>query len=146
MLEKMTAMVLENDICVLATAGGNRPYCSLMAYCADADGTKIYMTTPRNSKKYENLTTNPAVSLLIDTRGGKDRAKTRALTVTGTCREVSEPAEHDAAKRRLLSAHPHIATFLNDPDAALLCVQVESFLLLDGVSDAHFLEIDSAVD
>jgi nitroimidazol reductase NimA-like FMN-containing flavoprotein (pyridoxamine 5'-phosphate oxidase superfamily) len=146
MLKLMTAMVVENDICVLATASGNRPYCSLMAYCAGADGTRVYMTTLKNSKKFENLTANPAVSLLIDTRCEKDRAETRALTVTGTCREVIQPDERRAATRRLLSTHPHIASFLDDPDAVVLCVQAESFLLLDGVSEAHFVAVDPSSD
>jgi nitroimidazol reductase NimA-like FMN-containing flavoprotein (pyridoxamine 5'-phosphate oxidase superfamily) len=143
MLEQMTAMVLENDICVLATAGGNRPHCSLMAYCPDPEGRRIYMTTRRDSRKFENLAENPAVSLLIDDRGRRPREKTRALTVSGTCREVSDPKEREGAGRGLLFAHPRLASFLNDPDAAILCVQVESFLLLDGVSEAYFVEVDS---
>ena len=143
MLDQMIAIVVENDICVLATASSNRPHCSLMAYRADSEGTRIYMTTLRGSRKFENLTENPAVSLLIDTRGKQDRASTRALTVSGTCREVTGEEERTRACRRLLSAHPHLATFLDDPDAVILCVAVESFLLLDGISEAHFVEVSS---
>ena len=145
MLEQMTAMVRENDTCVLATADDrSRPHCSLMVYCADAEGVRIYMTTLQGSRKFANLTRNPAVSLLIDTRSEAERGAARALTVTGTCRPVADKKEQAAAARRLLCAHPHLATILDDSDAVILCVQVESFLLLDGVSEAHFFEVDSS--
>ena len=35
MLERMKALAKEKDICVLATASGSNPYCSLMAYVTD---------------------------------------------------------------------------------------------------------------
>ncbi|MCF8080915.1 MAG: pyridoxamine 5'-phosphate oxidase family protein [Desulfobacterales bacterium] len=143
MFEQMTAMVKENDICVLATAGANRPHCSLMAYVADATGQRIYMATPADSRKFANLGKNPVVSLLIDTRTKQPREQIRALTVSGTCAPVDDPAERAAAAERLRTAHPQLQRLLEDPGVEILSVKVSSFLLLDGVSDAHFLEVSS---
>lgn len=142
MREQMTAMVKENDICVLATAGDNRPHCSLMAYVAAQTGESLYMATPRHSRKFKNLSRNPAVSLLIDTRAKHPREKTKALTVSGVCTPLADPTERRDAAERLLAAHPQLATLFEDPDVAILCVKAESFLLLDGVSEARFLALD----
>lgn len=143
MREQMTAMVKENDSCVLATASENRPHCSLMAYVADDTGEKLYMATPADSRKFTNLEKNPAVSLLIDTRARPEEEKTRALTVSGTCIRVKDPKERAAAAEKLLAVHPRLAELLDDPGVEILCVTVSSFLLLNGVSDAHFLEVSS---
>jgi len=145
MLDQMTAMVRDNDICVLATASGDRPHCSLMAYVADDRGQRLYLATPGDSRKFENLGKNPAVSLLIDDRAKQAREKTRALTVSGTCIALEDGTERDAAAARLRSAHPQLASLLQYPGVEILCVKVESFLLLDGVSEAHFLEVDSSM-
>ena len=144
MLEQMTAMVKENDICVLATASDNRPHCSLMAYVADETGETIYMATPADSRKFANLGKNPFVSLLIDTRATHPREKTKALTVSGVCETVKELKERSTAAASLLSVHPQLGSILEDAGVELLCVKAESFLLLDGVSDAHFVEVDSS--
>lgn len=144
MREQMTAMVRENDICVLATASGNLPHCSLMAYVADETGETIYMATPADSRKFANLGKNPAVSLLIDTRARQPRENTQALTVSGTCHPVSDPEERAAAADRLRAAHRQLERLLEDPGVEVLCVKVDSFLLLDGVSDAHFVKVDSS--
>jgi len=140
MLERMKRLVKENDICVLATAADNRPHCSLMAYACDDTGLEILMATKRDSTKYRNLTNNPSVSLLIDTRAenpGKERSQTKALTVAGRCEGVPLAAVSDGMKR-LQERHPHLKDLLKEPDVALFVVKAESFLLLEGVTEAHF--------
>jgi len=144
MLEQMTAMVKQNDICVLATASDNRPHCSLMAYVADETGEKLYMATSGDSRKFANLGENPFVSLLIDTRATHPREKTKALTVSGVCETVKDLKERSAAAASLRSVHPQLGPILEDAGVEILCVKAESFLLLDGVSDALFLKIDSS--
>ena len=68
MLSTMKNLAKEKDMCVLATASGGAPHCSLMAYVTDEDCSEIYMATQRNTQKYKNVLENPFVSLLIDTR------------------------------------------------------------------------------
>jgi nitroimidazol reductase NimA-like FMN-containing flavoprotein (pyridoxamine 5'-phosphate oxidase superfamily) len=141
MLETMKALIREKDLCVLATAIDNRPHCSLMAYAADDQCREIYMVTRRDSTKYRNLMGNPMVSLLIDTREEdlpERRSRARALTVSGRFRPVEDADKREAVRERLLERHPHLHEFAHHPDAELLCVRLESFLLLDGIADAHF--------
>ena len=137
----MKAMVRDHDICVLATASEGEPHCSLMAYLPDESCREIYMVTHRNTKKYRNLRENPTISLLIDTRESRpdrNRAEAQALTVAGVFEEMKDSARLAHIQAELLVCHPHLETFMNDPDAVVMCIRVSSFLLLDGLMDAHF--------
>lgn len=141
MIEKMKALVKRKDICVLATVSENNPHCSLMAYVTDNDCREIYMVTNRQSTKFRNLSANPLVSLLIDTREehtGMQRPDAQALTVSGVYQEIQDEPKKTCIRSKLLEKHPHIKNLMDMPDAEIFCVKVKSFLLLDGVSDAHF--------
>lgn len=138
MLDRMKALARKKSMCVLATDSGGRPYCSLMAYVTDEDCGEIYMVTHRNTQKYKNLLRNPAVSLLIDSRDDAPRQRVNALTVEGSFEKIAEDAKRARVKKRLLKAHPHLADFVNQADAEVLCIKVDAFLLLDGLSESHY--------
>jgi nitroimidazol reductase NimA-like FMN-containing flavoprotein (pyridoxamine 5'-phosphate oxidase superfamily) len=137
MLAEMKQLVTGKNICVLATLAGSRPYCSLMAYAANDDGSEIYMATHRSTQKFRNVCENSAVSLMIDTREKAPRAQIQALTVEGTCVPIEDAAKREFVRARLLSAHPHLEEFLAHIDNQLLCVKIRSLLLLKGISEAH---------
>ena len=143
MIELMKKLAKEKDICVLATVSGEKPHCSLMAYTANEDCSEIYMVTHRDTKKFKNLLANPSVSLLIDTREdhkGSHRPDAKAMTVSGAFERLNDQKQA-SARARLLSRHPHLKEFLANPDAEVICIKIRSFLLLDGLTDAHFEEI-----
>ena len=144
MLSTMKTLAKEKDMCVLATASGGAPHCSLMAYVTDQDCSEIYMTTQRNTQKYKNVLENPFVSLLIDTREdhkGRLRYETKALTVAGRCEVIEDEAKQALVRAKLVEWHPHLKEFLSHPEAAILCIRIASFLLLNGLTDAYFEEI-----
>jgi len=144
MLELMKNLAKEKDICVLATVSGAMPHCSLMAYTTDDACTEVYMATYRSTKKFKNLMENPSVSLLIDTREehkGAHRPEAKAMTVSGTLEKLENEQKKAWARARLLGRHPHLKEFLDHPDAEVLCIKIRSFLLLDGLTDAHFEEM-----
>lgn len=141
MLGRIKSLVREKDICVLATVSGHKPHCSLMAYVTDDDCREIYMVTHRESRKYENLMKNRSVSLLIDTReehAGSRRPEAKALTVSGTFKKIDDKKKKLQVRSKLLDRHPHVKELLDHPDAEILCIRVESFLLLNGLTDAHY--------
>lgn len=137
MLEEMKQLVKQKNICVLATIEENKPYCSLMAYATNDDGTEIYMATRRSTKKFRNLSENPAVSLMIDTREDIPRSQARALTAEGTCTLIEDHSMKQLIEARLLSIHPHLKDFLFHSDNEILSVKIRSFLLLKGLTEAH---------
>jgi len=134
----MQQLVLEKNICVLATCQENMPYCSLMAYAANVDGTEIYLTTLRSTRKYRNIAGNPAVSLMIDTREAMPRSRAMALTVEGTCAPIEDAGKQQLVRAQLLATLPHLKDFLAHSDNVLLCVTIRSFLLLNGLTESHF--------
>lgn len=143
MLDQMKTLIREEDLCVLATSTGEKPYCSLMAYVTEASCEEIYMVTHRNSKKYRNMLECPSVSLLIDSRGKTFRNDIRALTIEGTFKRVETGDRKNRIRRLFLKTHTHLRDFMEDAEAEIFCVKVESFLLLNGISEAHFHEFPS---
>jgi nitroimidazol reductase NimA-like FMN-containing flavoprotein (pyridoxamine 5'-phosphate oxidase superfamily) len=144
MIELMKKLAKEKDICVLATVSGEKPHCSLMAYTTDDDCSEIYMATHRGTKKFKNLLENPSVSLLIDTREehkGSHRPEAKAMTVSGAFERLQDSQKKAQVRASLLGRHPHLKEFLDHPDAEVICIKIRSFLLLDGLTDAHFEEI-----
>ena len=141
MIAEMKALAKQKNICVLATVSEKKPYCSLMAYVTDDTCKEIYMVTHKNSTKYKNLLQNPAVSLLIDTREKFPRAEAKALTVEGVFCIIENTEKRKTVTARLLHAHPHLNNFLKHPDADVICIKIKSFLLLDGLQQAHFESI-----
>jgi len=136
----MRSLLKEGDMCVLATCSENRPHCSLMGYVTDEAGETVYMVTLKDSQKYRNVLDNPQVSLLVDTRleiPVVGRKGVKALTVNGSCHPMDAQAGRPILQR-LAARHPHLQAITGSPNAAVLEVRVEGFLLLDGVSDAHY--------
>ncbi len=144
MLKKMKKLVKDKDVCVLATVMDNVPHCSLMSYVPDRDCREIYMMTRKGTKKFRNLATNRKVSLLIDTREedcGADRARIRALTVSGVFKTIGDKAKKKLVRQKLLKKHPQLKPFAEDPDTEIFAVKVKTFQLLDGVKDSYFEKV-----
>jgi len=142
MLEKMKVLVKEKDICVLSTVSEDaRPHCSLMVYVADEKCREIYMTTHSATKKYNNLMHNSSVSLLIDSREITPRQQAQALTVNGVFQPIDDAQKKDRVEAHLLRKHPHLKDFVKNPDAVMICIKVQSFLLLNGLTDSHFVNL-----
>ena len=141
MLAEMKALAREKNICVLATVGDRKPHCSLMAYVTDENCTEIYMVTHKNTHKYKNLMENPSVSLLIDTREISPRARAKALTVEGISAAIEGEKKRQEVQSMLLDVHPHLSEFINHSEAEILCVRIQSFLLLDGLQEAHYQSV-----
>ena len=141
MLEQIKTLAREKNMCVLATIAGAKPYCSLMAYAADDACKEIYMVTHRKTQKYKNLLENPAVSLLIDTREKSPRTSAQALTVEGEFQNIEDETKKSAVRQTLLEAHPHLEAFIDHQEAELLCIEVKAFLLLNGLTDSHYIEL-----
>ena len=141
MLEEMKALARQKDTCVLATVSDGNPHCSLMAYATDDDCREIYMITQKGTKKYKNLIKNPSVSLLIDTREEQVDShplQAKALTIAGLFQEIDDEYKKRLARARLLERHPYLAEFIDQTDTEFICIKATSFLVLNGLKEAHF--------
>jgi nitroimidazol reductase NimA-like FMN-containing flavoprotein (pyridoxamine 5'-phosphate oxidase superfamily) len=138
MLEKMKNFVRKKNICVLATVSDHKPYCSLMAYITDATCEEIYMVTHKSSTKFNNLRKNPSVSLLIDSRETQPRSKAQALTIDGAFIPLLDEKKKQKMRGRMLESFPHMKDFIRHPESELIRIKINSFLLLEGLTESHF--------
>ncbi|MDH4203912.1 MAG: pyridoxamine 5'-phosphate oxidase family protein [Desulfobacteraceae bacterium] len=143
MLEKMKALVRKKNICVLATVSDHKPYCSLMAYITDVTCEEIYMVTHKNTTKFNNLQKNPLVSLLIDSRETQPRSNAQALTIGGVFIPLIDENKKQKIRDRMLESFPHMKDFIHHPESELIRIKITSFLLLDGLTESHFISLPS---
>ena len=139
--EKIRTVIQEQSTCVLATASKNRPHCSLMAYAINSSCDEIYLMTLKDSRKYQNMCENPAISLLIDTRQDTLRSnhtETMALTVSGRFDRIIKDTERERIRKELSWKHPELKGFLENPEGEPVKIIIESYLLLEGPEKAHF--------
>jgi len=139
--EKIRALIRKQGTCVLATASENRPHCSLMAYATNSSCDEIYLMTLKDSRKYQNMCENPAVSLLIDTRQDRlksDLTETMALTVSGRFDRMIKNTEREPIRKELSRKHPGLKDFFLNPEGEPVKILIESYLLLEGPTKAHY--------
>ena len=142
MMEKAHGIILSSDLAVLATCAENQPHCSLMAYVSSEDCRKLYMMTLRDSRKFRNISANPGVSVMVDTRMDNPgrRESIMALTIGGTCRPAPQSIQAELMEL-LLHRHPQLQGLGSQKDTVVMEIAVHSFLLLDGVNDAWFQNV-----
>jgi nitroimidazol reductase NimA-like FMN-containing flavoprotein (pyridoxamine 5'-phosphate oxidase superfamily) len=142
MLESIEKIIRSNDLAVLATCVDNRPHCSLMAYVPHEDCRIVYMLTNKDSRKFRNISANSKVSLMVDNRldDQVSRPDIKALTIGGTCSPAALE-DQERIKKFLLQSHPQLETLSRLENTIAIEVRAESFLLLDGVNEAFFIDI-----
>jgi len=120
------------SLAVMATHDDDgQPYASLMAFVASDDLMQVLVATARSTRKYANLTADPRVALLVDSRSNRDDDVHRAVAVTvlGEAEEVGD-FERDGLLRLYLAKHPHLEEFVAAPACALMRVKVASYYLV----------------
>lgn len=126
------------SIGVLATAGPEGPLTSLMAFAVESPSRLVMATLP-DTRKWRNILAEPRISLLVDDREtALDRGSVRALTLAGR-HEPGTEAQRQAGFNVLGHRHPHLAGLLARPGIALIRLQITSYLLLTGPTDAAYL-------
>jgi nitroimidazol reductase NimA-like FMN-containing flavoprotein (pyridoxamine 5'-phosphate oxidase superfamily) len=112
-------------LAVLATHGKEGTYANLVAFAITEDLRHIVFATPRRTLKYSNVSANPAVAMLVDSRANQETDFREAIAVT-VVGQAAECAGHD--RERLmdfyLRKHPNLAAFVAEEDTALMQVTV----------------------
>ena len=115
---------------VLATASGNRPHASLVAFALAPDCRALLFATPKATTKHRNMIRNSRVSLVIDNREntGKDYLGAEAITIFGRAREVKQKRARAGMAAILIRKHPALREFIDASTTALMLVKIESCL------------------
>ena len=124
-------MLDSQQLGVLATYGSKYPYATIVGFVATDDLSYILFATFRDTHKYENIQSDPHVSILMDNRSNSvgDFSNAQALTILGTAEEVREDEEHDLTSL-YLQKNTHLREFVSDPNCALMKVKVGKYILV----------------
>jgi len=127
---------------VIATQGSKYPYTSLVGIANTSNYSELIFATPRNSRKYKNLTKSPHVSILVDTRLNEisDIMEAEALTALGSAIEVPEQQWKDCANV-FLSKHPNLKEFIETPQCSLVKITVDKYILVDHFQNVTEIDI-----
>ncbi len=124
---------------VLCTHGEGHAYGSLVAFAVSEDLTAAVFATPVTTRKYKLLTEHDRVALVVDNRPDfpDDTMRVRAVTATGTAREVLTAAEREHWSRLLVSKHPSIEAFVAAESCALFRIELARYFFV-----TRFQEVD----
>lgn len=144
MINNVLEILRNARLCVLATESEGVPHTSLMACAFDEKKKALIIATGENTQKYNNITINPRVSALLDTRmesRERDFSEVKALSLNGRAYRVPKE-EAEGARRLLLQGNPKLSGFLNDPCLVLLYIEIKKALFLDGPQNARTFFFD----
>ena len=116
---------------VLSTNRQDHPYASLVGFVATDDAKHLIFATARSTRKYENLTNNSRVAMLIDSRSNQtiDFHEAIAATAIGTVEEVTGN-EREKLLELYLHKHPHLIDFVKAPTCALIRMKVDCYYVV----------------
>ena len=116
---------------VLATSRDDFPYANLVAFAVPENLSEIIFTTPRQTRKYANLSVNPKVSMLIDDRSNdiEDLKDAVAVTAIGTAVEM-DGAERDRCLAIYTAKHPHLHDFGHSATTAVFRITVKKYIMV----------------
>jgi nitroimidazol reductase NimA-like FMN-containing flavoprotein (pyridoxamine 5'-phosphate oxidase superfamily) len=128
MRKDLEELFTTQPLAVLSTQNAGQPYASLVAFATSEDLKELYFATTRATRKYANLSSDPRVAMLVDSRSNEvsDFRWAMAVTATGKAEEV-EGQEKDKVLKTYLAKHPHLDDFVSSPSCALLKIRVQRY-------------------
>jgi nitroimidazol reductase NimA-like FMN-containing flavoprotein (pyridoxamine 5'-phosphate oxidase superfamily) len=129
-------------LAVLATAGSEHPYCTLVGFAFTEDLRSLVFATTRDTRKFRNIEVDSKVSLLIDSRKNRvgDFKNAEAVTVLGTAAEITGRGR-GSLRKLYLDRHPHLDDFLDSPDTALIKIAVRRYIIVQRFQEVRELDI-----
>ena len=141
-LEKIRELFLSQRLAVLSTRNADQPYSNLICFVASDDLRHILFATTRSTRKYANLMRDARVALLVDNRSNDpaDTFRSLAVSALGVARELQGNAAAQACAT-YVARHPHLEDFVSSPSTALLCLDVEKYILVRRFQDVTELRV-----
>lgn len=126
LVHRIRRLVTSQPYGVLATHGGGQAYGSLVAFAFTEDLREAFFATPVATRKYQLLSQNDRIALVVDNRPEHaDRMMdVEAITVTGRAREVPHGPDRVRGADRLVARHPQLRSFVAAESCALFRIEV----------------------
>lgn len=115
---------------VLATQSQNQPYANLIGYAISEDMKYLVFGTPIHTRKYNFISGNEQVSLLIDDRSKQpDRInQISAVTIIGKASLISDENFAEAWRKLLVDKHPYMRDFVKSKTTSLILVEISKYI------------------
>lgn len=125
---------------VLATCENNKPYTTIVAFHLSSDLETLYFATPRDTKKFRQLSSNTAVSFFIHNSSNlhEDTSQASGITITG---EALELPANNLLLENFLSKHPQMKGFLSSENTAFISVKISRFDIVERFQNVTVLEM-----
>ena len=145
--EKVVGQIAElmntQRFAVLSTQQNNQPYASLVAFAVSTDLKHVYFLTPNTTRKYENLTANPKVAVLVNDSRNQAEDIENAASVTGTgVAHVVVNGENQAALDDYLQRHPHLKAFAAAPTTAFISITMNRYFMVNRFQNVVVVKIE----
>lgn len=139
---RIKQLLKKQKLAVLATQGDEYPYNTLVGYAFTKDLKFILFATMRHTRKYNNISRHPKLSMLIDSRKNyvSDFKDAVALTVTGSVVKVQNPFKA-RYKNLYLKRFPHLKGFVDDPDTSIIAVKVHRYIFVQRFQEVLEVEM-----
>ena len=126
---EIRALCLEQPFAVLATQGEGQPYTNLISFAVSENLGQLVFSTPAQTRKYNLISKNRKVSLMIDNRDQQPESINliRAITITGTARILEDSKEIEHWSDLLIKRHSYLEKFINSPSSSLILVDIIRF-------------------
>jgi len=126
---------------VLATSNKNQPYTSLVAFALTEDLKKLVFITPRDTRKFQYLSENNRVSLMIDNSENQkvDISKAVGITITGKSRD-SSGEERENLLNLFITKHPQMNEFAFSKGCSVVSVDINRYDVVERFQNVSVLE------
>ncbi len=113
---------------VLSTQNQGAPYGNLVAFASADSLTRLIFVTPKATRKFSNILSEPRVAMVIDNRSNNNNDFSSAIAVTATGRaQESTPPQRARFLEIFLAKHPHLKEFAESPSCAVISIDVETY-------------------
>lgn len=114
---------------VLSTKGTDQPYSSLIGFATSYNLEYIVFATPVQTRKFNLLTHNEKVSVLIDNRSNQPDSINRisALTAIGSVTVLNQESDIKKWSNVLINKHPYLDKFINASSTAIVLIKVSKY-------------------
>ncbi|UCB46611.1 MAG: pyridoxamine 5'-phosphate oxidase family protein [Spirochaetota bacterium] len=135
----LSNLFTDQKLAVLATQDKGQPYESVVAFVHTKDLRQLLFATIRTTRKFDYMSDNPKVSMLINNCRNEDEDFHRASAVT----VIGEACEVEKSSDRIntyLDKLPLLEEFIMAPSCALIQVRVKSYIIVERfqtVSEVH---------
>ena len=117
---------------VLCTQTEGQPYGSLVALAFTDDLTRVVFSTPKATRKYNNLTECDRVAVVVNNldKFPDELMKVSAFTLTGKAHETASEEERKKWSSLLAKRHPELRSFIESPTTAVFSVKILRFFFV----------------